>query len=50
MSLAVPLRGPYRPIWTGLGIVAAELLLALPFTNHYRNAKLTYGSGDGRTT
>ena len=42
VSLAVPLLASYRPIWTGLGIVAAELLLALAFTNHYRNAKLTY--------
>lgn len=42
VSLAVPLLASYRPIWTGLGIVAAELLLALAFTNHYRNAKLSY--------
>ncbi len=41
-SLAVPLLASYRPIWTGLGIVAAELLLALAVTNHYRNAKLSY--------
>jgi hypothetical protein len=43
VSLAVPLLASYRPIWTGLGIVAAELLLALAFTNHYRSTKLTYG-------
>ena len=42
VSLAVPLLASYRPIWTGLGIVAAELLLALAFTNHYRDTKLTY--------
>ena len=42
VSLAVPLVASYRPIWTGLGIVAAELLLALAFTNHYRNTKLPY--------
>ena len=42
MSLAIPLVATYRPIWTGLGIVAAELLLALAFTNHYRNASLSY--------
>lgn len=43
VSLAVPLVAKYRPIWTGLGIVAAELLLALAFTNHYRNRGLSYG-------
>ena len=42
VSLAVPLVSHYRPVWTGLGIVAAELLLALAFTNHYRNAGLSY--------
>jgi methionine sulfoxide reductase heme-binding subunit len=35
-SLIVPLLSTYRPIWVGLGIVAAELLLALAVTNHYR--------------
>jgi methionine sulfoxide reductase heme-binding subunit len=42
VSLAVPLVAAYRPVWTGLGIVAAELLLALAITNHYRETKLTY--------
>ncbi len=41
-SLVVPLVAAYRPAWTGLGIVAAELLLALAFTNHYRNVQLSY--------
>ena len=41
-SLAVPLVASYRPIWTALGIVAAELLLALAFTNHYRNVRISY--------
>jgi methionine sulfoxide reductase heme-binding subunit len=36
VQLAVPLTASYRPIWTALGIVAAELLLALAVTNHYR--------------
>ncbi|HVI19581.1 MAG TPA: hypothetical protein VM712_14480, partial [Gaiellales bacterium] len=36
IQLAVPLAAGYRPIWTGLGIAAAELLLALAITNHYR--------------
>ena len=36
-QLAMPLTAHYRPIWTALGIVAAELLLALAVTNHYRD-------------
>jgi methionine sulfoxide reductase heme-binding subunit len=35
-GLIVPFASHYRPLWTGLGIVAAELLVALAFTNHYR--------------
>jgi methionine sulfoxide reductase heme-binding subunit len=35
-QLVVPLTASYRPLWTGLGISAAELLLALAITNHYR--------------
>ena len=35
-GLLVPFTSSYRPLWTGLGIVAAELLLALAVTNHYR--------------
>ena len=35
-QLVVPLASRYRPIWTGLGIAAAELLIALAVTNHYR--------------
>ncbi len=41
-SLVVPLVASYRPLWTALGIVAAELLLALAFTNHYRNVSISY--------
>jgi sulfoxide reductase heme-binding subunit YedZ len=41
-SLIVPLVARYRPVWTGLGIVAAELLLALAVTNHYRNGRISY--------
>jgi len=41
-SLAVPFISSYRPIWIGLGIVAAEMLLALAITNHYRNTTLSY--------
>jgi methionine sulfoxide reductase heme-binding subunit len=35
-QLVVPLTARYRPVWTGLGIAAAELLIALAITNHYR--------------
>lgn len=35
-SLAIPLLDRYRVVWVALGIVAAELLLALAITNHYR--------------
>ena len=40
-SLVVPFITRYRPIWVGLGIAAAELLLALAVTNHYRR-RLSY--------
>jgi sulfoxide reductase heme-binding subunit YedZ len=35
-SIVVPFTTRYRPLWVGLGVVAAELLLALAVTNHYR--------------
>lgn len=35
-SILVPLVATYRPLWVALGIVAAELLVALAVTNHYR--------------
>jgi len=35
-QMLVPFTASYRPLWTGLGIAAAELLLALAITNHYR--------------
>lgn len=41
-SIVVPLVSSFRPIWIALGIVAAELLLALAVTNHYRNTRLSY--------
>jgi sulfoxide reductase heme-binding subunit YedZ len=41
-QLMVPFTSKYRPLWTGLGIAAAELLLALAITNHYRR-RLPYG-------
>ena len=36
-QLIVPFTASYRPLWTGMGIVAAELLLALALANRYRN-------------
>jgi len=36
VNLLVPFTANYRPLWTGLGIASAELLLALAVTNHYR--------------
>jgi sulfoxide reductase heme-binding subunit YedZ len=41
-QLVVPFTSKYRPLWTGLGIAAAEILLALAITNHYRR-RLPYG-------
>jgi methionine sulfoxide reductase heme-binding subunit len=35
-QLLVPFTATYRPLWTGLGIAAAEILVALAITNHYR--------------
>jgi sulfoxide reductase heme-binding subunit YedZ len=35
-GLLVPFTSSYRPLWTGLGVVAAELLVALAVSNHYR--------------
>lgn len=35
-QLLVPFTARYRPLWTGLGVAAAELLLALAITNHHR--------------
>lgn len=35
-QMLVPFTASYRPLWTGLGIAAAELLVALAITNHYR--------------
>jgi methionine sulfoxide reductase heme-binding subunit len=36
-AIIVPFLATYRPLFTALGIVAAELLLALAITNHYRD-------------
>jgi methionine sulfoxide reductase heme-binding subunit len=36
-SILVPFVSSYRPVWIALGVVAAELLVALAVTNHYRS-------------
>ncbi len=41
-SIIVPFTSAYKPIWVGLGIVAAELLLALAITNRLRNTRVSY--------
>jgi predicted ferric reductase len=41
VQLIVPGASGYRPLATALGVVAAELLLALAITNHYRR-RLSY--------
>jgi sulfoxide reductase heme-binding subunit YedZ len=35
-QLVVPFTADYRPLWTGLGVVTLELLLALAITNRLR--------------
>jgi sulfoxide reductase heme-binding subunit YedZ len=41
-QLIVPFASSYRPLWTSLGIVSAELLLALAVANRYRK-QISYG-------
>jgi sulfoxide reductase heme-binding subunit YedZ len=36
-AILVPFTAAYRTVYTALGVVAAELLLALAVTNHYRS-------------
>ena len=43
-AIAVPFATSYRPVWTALGTVAAELLLALAVTNRLRNRRLSYAA------
>ena len=40
-NLVVPGTAPYRPLATAVGVLAAELLVALALTNHYRT-RLSY--------
>jgi predicted ferric reductase len=37
-NVLIPFTGPYRPFATGLGVVAAELLVAVAITNALRGA------------
>ena len=43
-SLAVPFISRYRPAWVGLGIVAAELMLAVAIANRLRGRVLSYNA------
>jgi methionine sulfoxide reductase heme-binding subunit len=36
VQLVLPFAASYRPFWTGIGVVAAELLLVLALANRYR--------------
>ncbi len=36
-GIAIPLAGPYRPLWTGIGIVASYGLAALGISYYFRN-------------
>ena len=37
-NILIPGTAPYRPISVAFGVIAAELLVALAVTNHYRKA------------
>ena len=41
-SLVVPFISRYRPAWVGIGIVAAELMLAVAIANRLRGRLLSY--------
>jgi sulfoxide reductase heme-binding subunit YedZ len=41
-SVIVPGLSSYRPLWVAFGIVAAELLLAIAITNHFRDRGVRY--------
>ena len=49
-SLVVPLVASYRPIWTALGIVAAELLLALGSRTTTGTSRSATDPGGGHTS
>ena len=43
-SLVVPFISRYRPAWVGIGIVAAELMLAVAISNRLRDRTLSYAT------
>jgi sulfoxide reductase heme-binding subunit YedZ len=43
-SLVVPFIAHYRPVWVGIGIVAAELMLAVAIANRLRGRVLSYST------
>jgi sulfoxide reductase heme-binding subunit YedZ len=43
-SLVVPFISRYRPAWIGIGIVAAELMLAVAIANRLRGRVLSYSA------
>ena len=43
-SLVVPFIAKYRPAWVGIGIVAAELMLAVAIANRLRGRVLSYAA------
>jgi methionine sulfoxide reductase heme-binding subunit len=43
-SLVVPFISKYRPAWVGVGIVAAELMLAVAIANRLRGRVLSYAA------
>ena len=43
-SLVVPFISRYRPAWVGIGIVAAELMLAVAIANRLRGRVLSYNT------
>jgi sulfoxide reductase heme-binding subunit YedZ len=43
-SLVIPFISRYRPAWVGLGIVAAELMLAVAIANRLRGRVLSYAA------
>jgi sulfoxide reductase heme-binding subunit YedZ len=43
-SLVIPFISKYRPAWVGIGIVAAELMLAIAIANWLRGRVLSYAA------
>jgi sulfoxide reductase heme-binding subunit YedZ len=43
-SLVVPFIADYRPVWVGIGVVAAELMVAIAITNRLRDRRISYAT------